>query len=494
LENHQEVEQGNVQTKSTSEKNMVIDDNAPLKMIMPKNPEVRVSNVNERKTQSAPRSKPTVKNLLDKYTSRKFKNVFNRLGGSKRRRSPTRPGGHVRWREKSYNQQYYFPMVRTYWSCSPPTYPQFPPRGYIPWAPYLTNSESYCQAEFIRRRPIFRPHFHEKKARFTHEARSHAAIVIRGSRSQEYNVGGKKYIGDRKLAWVPVRSAGTKSSSTIVSQPPTSSNGTDVDHCVKPGETKVSDISGSVQQHGSGRVEKDGILELNGKGSNSHAESSFTHDGSMHGCTNSITAKSTGLHADLMPNVDTHSEKHVVRRSAGEREPTDASTDISVNGNRRFEASGKQQKCREFASGNFGVDRIGCGSVQGKGAGRERKHANYTLVASSSTSTSQMSESANTLAVSALRSNSSGTSQPMVFRYSASTPAQRWNSRSGGNRRVAASDVFDQQRLFLAKEKMFAPQASVSQYRPRNSRRNRIISVAPGTKPGTRWCPAEKTT
>jgi hypothetical protein len=139
LKNHQEAEQG-------SEKNMVIDDNAPLKMIMPKNPEVRVSNVNERKTQSAPRSKPTVKNLLDKYTSRKFKNVFNRLGGSKRRRSPTRPGGHVRWREKSYNQQYYFPMARTYWSCSPPTYPQFPPRGYIPWAPYLTNSESYCQA------------------------------------------------------------------------------------------------------------------------------------------------------------------------------------------------------------------------------------------------------------------------------------------------------------------------------------------------------------
>jgi hypothetical protein len=193
-----------------------------------------------------------------------------------------------------------------------------------------------------------------------------------------------------------------------------------------------------------------------------------------------------------MPNVDTHSEKHVVRRSAGEREPTDASTDISVNGNRRFEASGKQQKYREFASGNFGVDRIGCGSVQGKGAGRERKHANYTLVASSSTSTSQMSESANTLAVSALRSNSSGTSmrlQPMVFRYSASTPAQRWNSRSGGNRRVAASDVFDQHRLFLAKEKIFAPQASVSQYTPRNSGGNGIMSVAPDTKPGPRWCP-----
>jgi hypothetical protein len=190
-----------------------------------------------------------------------------------------------------------------------------------------------------------------------------------------------------------------------------------------------------------------------------------------------------------MPNVDTHSEKHVVRRSAGEREPTDASTDTSVNGNRRFEASGKQQKYREFASGNFGVDRIGCGSVQGKGAGRERKHANYTLVASSSTSTSQMSESANTLAVSALRSNSSGTSQPMVFRYSASTPAQRWNSRSGGNRRVAARDVFDQHRLFLAKEKMFAPQASVSQYMPKNSGGNRIMSVAPGTKPGPRWCP-----
>jgi hypothetical protein len=44
--------------------------------------------------------------------------------------------------------------------------------------------------------------------------------------------------------------------------------------------------------------------------------------------------------------------------------------------------------------------------------------------------------------------------------------------------------------VFLAKEKMFAPRTAGTQYRSRNSVGNKTKSVAPGTKPGPRWCPA----
>jgi hypothetical protein len=44
--------------------------------------------------------------------------------------------------------------------------------------------------------------------------------------------------------------------------------------------------------------------------------------------------------------------------------------------------------------------------------------------------------------------------------------------------------------VFLAKEKMFAPRTAGTQYRSRNSVGNKIKSVALGTKPGPRWCPA----
>jgi hypothetical protein len=391
LENYQHAEQDNVHTKSISGKKVTIDDNALPKLIMPKGPETEVSNVNGRKTKLAPRSKPTVKQLLDKYSARNANNIFSRLRGNKHPFSPSRHGGHVRWREKSYNQQPYFPMARTYWSCAPPTYPQFPPWGVIPWAPYLTSPASSFEAEFIPLRPMFRPHFHEKKARFTHEARSRAAIVIRGSRSHAHNLGGKKYIVDRKLAWVPVRSAGTKASSTIVSQPAKSSNVSDVNHGVKSGETKVADIGGGVQQqqHGSGRVEKDAILELNGKGSNSHAENTFRRDGSMDGCTNSITAKNIGLHAALGPDVHSRSTKKVIPAS-----PSDlvaASADICLNRTRKFELRGPSNYRKVFSPkygfvpkatvcpyrpGSSDVDEVGCDSVQRKVACTEGKHVN----------------------------------------------------------------------------------------------------------------------
>jgi hypothetical protein len=80
------------QTESARGKNIVIDDSAPPRIIRPKNAEVGLQKVDERKRKSDPRPKPTVK-LLDKYTSHKANNVFSRLGGTKLSRSPSRPGG-----------------------------------------------------------------------------------------------------------------------------------------------------------------------------------------------------------------------------------------------------------------------------------------------------------------------------------------------------------------------------------------------------------------
>jgi hypothetical protein len=120
LEDHQEVEQDIVQvvqrpyslnminfenkkmlirsdqTESARGKNVVIDDSAPPRIIRPKNAEVGLQKVNQRKGKSNPRPKPTVKQLLYKYTSHKANNVFSRLGGVKLSRSPSRPEGHER--------------------------------------------------------------------------------------------------------------------------------------------------------------------------------------------------------------------------------------------------------------------------------------------------------------------------------------------------------------------------------------------------------------
>jgi hypothetical protein len=52
-------------------------------MTISRNSEVGAQRVNERKRNSDPRPKPTVKQLFDKYTSRKANNVFSRLGGTK---------------------------------------------------------------------------------------------------------------------------------------------------------------------------------------------------------------------------------------------------------------------------------------------------------------------------------------------------------------------------------------------------------------------------
>nr|XP_040249777.2 uncharacterized protein LOC120967226 [Aegilops tauschii subsp. strangulata]XP_040249780.2 uncharacterized protein LOC120967228 [Aegilops tauschii subsp. strangulata]XP_045086459.1 uncharacterized protein LOC120967224 [Aegilops tauschii subsp. strangulata] len=101
------------QTEFARKKNAV-DDNASPRMIKQKNPEVGVWKVNGRRKQ-APRPKPPVSMLLEKYTSRKTSNVFNRLGDNKRLRSPSGPGGHEQWQRNLYDQQPYIAMEPTYW-------------------------------------------------------------------------------------------------------------------------------------------------------------------------------------------------------------------------------------------------------------------------------------------------------------------------------------------------------------------------------------------
>jgi hypothetical protein len=137
FENHQEAKQDNVKINYNRGKNVVIDDNAAPTVIMPKDPEVEVLNVSGRKTQSTPRSKPTVKQLLDKYTTCKANNVFSRFGGSKHTWSASWHGGRERRRGKSYVRQPYFAIEPTYWGDAPSVYPRFPPWGFNCWEPYL---------------------------------------------------------------------------------------------------------------------------------------------------------------------------------------------------------------------------------------------------------------------------------------------------------------------------------------------------------------------
>jgi hypothetical protein len=105
-----------------------------------------------------------------------------------------------------------------------------------------------------------------------------------------------------------------------------------------------------------------------------------------------------------------------------------------------------------------------------------------------SSRTSQKFESASLHADLIMESCSTGTSQnvlPMGFMCSTSTFTERGDSSNRGINRT----LFDMHRLFSAKEKMFASQASVSQYRPRNLGGNKIMSVAPGAEPSLQWCP-----
>jgi hypothetical protein len=150
------------QAESAKEKN-VVEDNAPPRMIKPKNPEIGVWKVNGKKKQ-APRPKPTVSMLLEKYTSRRTNNMFNRLGGVKRPRSPPRPNNE-QWERNPYEQQPGFPMQPAYWGCPPPIPPHFPPWGFNHWAPFPMGPPIYFQPRWDQPSPMYQEQ-HGKRIRF----------------------------------------------------------------------------------------------------------------------------------------------------------------------------------------------------------------------------------------------------------------------------------------------------------------------------------------
>ena len=213
-------------------------------MIKPKNPEVGMWKINGGRRQ-APKIKPTVSMLLEKYTSHRAGNVFNRLGGVKRPRSPSGPDGHGRWRKNSYDQQPYFPMEPAYWGFAPPMYPHFPPWGFNPWMPYPTGPACYFQPEWTPPRSTYREPLHEKRARFNQEARSYDAITVQENRTQVQGADGKNYKGSRKLAWVPVKTA-SKVSCAVANHPAANSDELDGDHVRQCGQ-RAADVGSGVQ-------------------------------------------------------------------------------------------------------------------------------------------------------------------------------------------------------------------------------------------------------
>jgi hypothetical protein len=504
------AEQENVQMKSTRGKDVVIDDNAPPKMIRTKDPEVGVSNVSERKTKSARRSKPTVKQLLDTYTTRKANNVFSRLGDNKHPRSASRHGGHERRRGKSYVRQLYFAKEPTYWGDAPSVYTKFPPWGCNHWEPYHTKPIANFQLEYIsQRRPMLRPHLHEKRVQFKHEIRPRA-FVIRGheeptlgffSPRGRRGVGDKSYKGDRKFVWVPVIPAELKASATVVSKCRRSLNGTDADHGLKPGGQKIAAgvIGVPQQQKASVLVQNEVTLELsleNREDSISHAENIVMHNGAKPGCTKKIAEKGTSQNAFSKHNVQTHSEKVVVRPCTSDS--AQVSSYLCARSSRKLDADGlfNQQKnnsakdrqfvpktaIRHYRPRNCDVNEVGCGSVQGKPGSTEAKRAKNILVASSCTNTNKKFESASIHAVSASLC-------PKVVKSSANTSTPWCDSTSRCGQKILASNVFDEHRVFSAKRGIFTPQTVVCQYMSRNSGGRMIKSVTHVTKPGPRWCP-----
>jgi hypothetical protein len=228
-------------------KNIVVDANALPRMIKPKHPAVGEWKINGGKTQ-AQSIKPTVNMLLEKYTSRKDANVFNRLGGNRRPKFPSRPGGNERWRKKSYDQQPYFRMASTYWRGLPAMHHQYPLWGFNASAPYSTGPAGYFQPGWIPSRHAFSPDMHAKKAHFRNKTRSHDAIVNHGSRSPIFKADGRSYKSSRKFIWVPVKPTGDKVDCSIVNLPATRSNGSNTDHGMKSSDQKIADDDSGVQQ------------------------------------------------------------------------------------------------------------------------------------------------------------------------------------------------------------------------------------------------------
>jgi hypothetical protein len=349
---------------------------------------------------------------------------------------------------------------------------------------------------------MLRPHLHEKRVQFKHEIRPRA-FVIRGheeptlgffSPRGRRGVGDKSYKGDRKFVWVPVIPAELKASATVVSKCRRSLNGTDADHGLKPGGQKIAAgvIGVPQQQKASVLVQNEVTLELsleNREDSISHAENTVMHNGAKPSCTKNIAKKGTSQNAFVTPNLQT-SEKVVVRPCTSDS--AQASSYLCARSNRKFNQkrniSAKNKllvpktAIHQHWPRNCDVNEVGCSSVEGKSASTEAKPAKNRLVASSSTNTTKKSESASIHAVSARFCRK-------VVKSTTSTTTQCSDSTNNAGHKIIGSNVFEQQRVFLAKQRIYTQRTTVCQYMPRNSGGSQIKSVEPGTKPRPQWCP-----
>ena len=220
-----------------------------------------------------------------------------------------------------------------------------------------------------------------------------------------------------------------------------------------------------------GRYNADGIIHIGGQkfkwmpiNRESHAK---IRDGVERGCTKSSAAKDTNIQAYSEPDVHTRFGKAVVRTSASEIADT----------------------AENNSEGTY-VDAVRCGLVQRKDSGTQEDSLVNILVTSSSTS--QKLDSGSTRTYSILNMSNLGTStsvSAMGFRPGFSMSTQHGNPRSSQGQKVAAGGVSDQQKSISANDKIFFPGTTVRRYRPRDLGGSGIKSVAPGTKPGPRWCP-----
>jgi hypothetical protein len=337
-------------------------------------------------------------------------------------------------------------------------YQQFPPWSFNHWAPYSAGPSVHFIPKYIPQRHALRPYSHERKACFSHEARSHDAILIQQIQSPIRKEDGNIYKGGHKFKWVPIKRA-------------------------------------------------------------SHAEA---HDGIERGFTKINTEKGTSLHVDLEPGVQTCPEKDVVPASFGKSVDalsnlfTGSSVKVRDNGKAAYGIKLREHQSSEGAVNGTETssdvekasvqkevvcteEDANCAELPQTGSDKFEKETSSNLNLHNggdkalfvSSSICQKLDSVNRRTNSAMRCISSGTSKnlpPVGFKYSTNT-STRWDSSNRGRHGVESSHVFDQQMVLSNRDKIFAPKATVCKYRPRNLGDSRIKSVGPRTKPRPQWCP-----
>jgi hypothetical protein len=317
---------------------------------------------------------------------------------------------------------------------------------------------------------MFRPYSHEKRARFNPNVRSNDAIVIRGNDEEQVRVtgprkrnyaNGKNYIGDCKRIWVKRVELNLAESLDDI----------DGVHGLKPAGHRIAkDVVNNTEAN---VVVRDSLVQRHDASSGGKA--------SLH--TESIDQEMNGN--SIQPR-EPQLDRNNIGTELGLQKGKDRTTIVSTSTNwSAYSVSTRTNAVMENSSSGISRSRFMQCANSGSSV-QQRQRSDRPLVVSSRTC--QEFKSASLHADLITGSCSTGTSQnvpSMDFMSSTSIFTQRGDSSNRGINWT----VFDQHRLFSAKEKMFAPQASVSQYRPRNSGGNIIMSVAPGTKPEPRWCP-----